>query len=80
MSDVDKAIADGRVPDDISADYLKESRDDAAIAGIIFVLVLTFLVVAARLFSRAVLSRRFGFDDVLTVVSLVRTSSAGLLF
>lgn len=73
MADVDTAITDGRVPDGITAEYLKESRDKASIGGLIFVAVLTFLVVTARLFARGVLARRFGLDDGLAFVSLVRT-------
>lgn len=72
MSDVDEAIAAGRVPAGITAAYLKESKDQPAIAGIIFVTVLTFIVVVGRLLSRAFIVRRFGFDDGLALVSLVR--------
>jgi len=73
MSDplVDQAIADGRVPPGITAEYLNESRDAPAIAGIIFVTIFATLVVALRLFSRAFLLRRFGLDDCLTVASWV---------
>ncbi|OAQ92537.1 proteinrelated to integral membrane protein pth11 [Purpureocillium lilacinum] len=71
MSDVDEAIAAGRVPAGITAAYLKESKDQPAIAGIIFVTVLTFIVVVGRLLSRAFIVRRFGFDDGLALVSLL---------
>jgi hypothetical protein len=73
MSDVDAAIADGRVPKDVSRAYLLQSRDKPSIAGIIFVTALTTIVVAARLFGRAFLARRFGFDDGLAAASLVCT-------
>lgn len=71
MSDIDDAIADGRVPDDVSKEYLLESRDKPAIAGIIFVTALTAFIVAVRLLGRGLLARRFGFDDALAGVSLV---------
>ncbi|KAM0247813.1 hypothetical protein ACHAP5_003821 [Fusarium lateritium] len=71
MSDpkVAQAIADGRVPKEITADYLNETKDAPAIAGIIFVTCLTSIVVLGRLASRALLIRRFGFDDALTLLS-----------
>ncbi|KAI8670032.1 hypothetical protein NCS56_00807100 [Fusarium sp. Ph1] len=70
-SDVARAIADGRVPKDITADYLNETKDAPAIAGIVFVTVLTSIVVLGRLISRAFLIRRFGLDDTLTLISWV---------
>ncbi|RGP70844.1 hypothetical protein FLONG3_7300 [Fusarium longipes] len=71
MSDpkVAEAIAQGRVPEGITAGYLNETRDASAIAGIIFVTVLTSIIVLGRLASRALLMRRFGFDDALTLLS-----------
>lgn len=74
MSDVDEAIASGRVPPDrnITAEYLKESRDKPTIAGILVVTSLTCAIVVARLLSRAFMVRRFGYDDGLALVSLVR--------
>ncbi|KAL2201809.1 hypothetical protein CC79DRAFT_185706 [Sarocladium strictum] len=71
MSDIDAAIADGRVPKDVSKAYLSESRDDASIAGIIFVTALTTIIVVTRLFGRSVLARRFGLDDSLAAISLI---------
>lgn len=71
MSDVDEAIADGRVPDNVSREFLLESKDKPAIAGIIVVTALTFVVVALRLFGRGVIARRFGFDDALAALSMV---------
>ncbi|KAH7131562.1 hypothetical protein B0J13DRAFT_626634 [Dactylonectria estremocensis] len=66
---VTEAIADGRVPDDITAAFLNQSKDAPAIAGIIVVTVLTSIVVLGRLGSRAFLIRRFGIDDTLTLLS-----------
>jgi fucose permease len=73
MSDpkVARAIADGKVPKGITADYLNETKDTPAIAGIIFVTCLTSIIVLGRLASRALLIRRFGFDDALTLLSWV---------
>ncbi|KAI6777197.1 hypothetical protein HG530_001142 [Fusarium avenaceum] len=73
MSDpkVAQAIADGRVPKGITADYLNETKDTPAIAGIIFITCLTSIIVLGRLASRALLIRRFGFDDALTLLSWI---------
>ncbi|KAF7552645.1 hypothetical protein G7Z17_g4160 [Cylindrodendrum hubeiense] len=68
---VTQAIKDGRVPDDVTAAFLSESKDAPAIAGIIFVTVLTSIVVLGRLGSRAFLIRRFGIDDTLTLMSWI---------
>ncbi|KAF5022894.1 hypothetical protein F66182_5054 [Fusarium sp. NRRL 66182] len=71
MSDpkVDQAVAEGRVPDGITAEYLNETKDTPAIVGIILVTALTSIVVLGRLVSRGFLIRRFGLDDALTFVS-----------
>lgn len=71
MSDVDQAIADGRVPSEVSRATLLESKDRPAIVGILIVTILTFLVVVGRVLSRAFIVRRFGYDDGLAVASLV---------
>lgn len=71
MSDVDQAIADGRVPPDVTRAILLESKDRPAIVGILIVTILTFLVVLGRVLSRTFIVRRFGYDDALAVVSLV---------
>jgi hypothetical protein len=68
---VASAVAAGRVPPDITIAWLEESRDQAAIAAITFVLVLTSLVVIGRLISRALVLKRFGYDDGLAALSLV---------
>lgn len=70
-----QAIADGKVPSDITAEYLSESRDRPSIIGIVFVTALTFLFVVTRLISRSFIVRRIGIDDVLAAVSLVSTST-----
>ncbi|KAF7562653.1 hypothetical protein G7046_g1469 [Stylonectria norvegica] len=71
MSDVKvaAAVAAGRVPDGVSVAYLNESRDGAAVAGIIFVAVLASIVVLCRLASRSFIIRRWGPDDSFTLVS-----------
>ncbi|KAJ2903773.1 hypothetical protein MKZ38_009339 [Zalerion maritima] len=73
MSDpaVAAAIAAGNVPDDITADYLNETRDPPTIAAIVVVTALTALIVGCRAISRALLVKRFGFDDALAVFGLL---------
>ncbi|KAK0614876.1 hypothetical protein B0T17DRAFT_479406, partial [Bombardia bombarda] len=68
---VASAIAAGRVPPEVSADWLNETRDDAAIAAIIFVLVLTSLALACRIVSRVFILKRIGPDDGLAVLSFI---------
>lgn len=65
------AIAAGRVPDNVSEALLNESRDGGAVAAIILVSSLTFIVVCCRAISRKFLLKRFGYDDGLAVFSLV---------
>lgn len=72
-SRIQQAIADGKVPPGITAEFLSESRDRASIIGIVFVTALTFIVVVTRLISRSLIVRRIGIDDVLAAVSLVST-------
>jgi hypothetical protein len=71
MSDVDVAIAQGRVPSGVSREILLESKDRPAIVGILIVTVLTSLFVCGRVASRALLVRRFGYDDALAAMSWV---------
>ncbi|KAF4996304.1 hypothetical protein FGRMN_4555 [Fusarium graminum] len=68
---VAQAIADGRVPEGITAEYLSETIDTPAIIGIILVACTTSIVVLGRLVSRAFLIHRFGIDDALTLLSWV---------
>ncbi|KHN95876.1 uncharacterized protein MAM_06238 [Metarhizium album ARSEF 1941] len=70
MSDVDRAIAAGGVPPDVTRELLLESKDRETVVGILAVAVLTILVVCGRVVSRAWIVRRFGYDDGLAVVSL----------
>lgn len=69
--DIVAAIDAGRVPENISAEYLNESTDRPTIVAIIFVTVFTSTIVVLRSFSRLFLVRRFGFDDALAVFGLV---------
>ncbi|PHH91759.1 hypothetical protein CDD83_10403 [Cordyceps sp. RAO-2017] len=72
---VNDAIDAGRVPEDITADFLLQSRDRPAIVGIIVVTSLTFFVVICRMLSRTLILKRFGLDDSLALASLVRRPS-----
>ncbi|KAK2590461.1 hypothetical protein QQS21_011862 [Conoideocrella luteorostrata] len=69
-TDVDQAIAAGRVSEPLSREFLLESKDRPAIAGILFVTILTSVIVFGRVLSRTFIVRRFGYDDALAVVSL----------
>lgn len=72
-SRIQQAIADGKVPPGITAEFLGESRDRPSIIGIVFVTALTFLVVVTRLISRSLIVQRVGIDDMLAAASLVST-------
>ncbi|KAG8426173.1 hypothetical protein J3459_008372 [Metarhizium acridum] len=80
MSDVDQAIADGRVPPDVTRAILLESKDRPAVVGILIVTILTFLVVCGRVASRTFIVRRFGYDDGLAVISLSSTLVAHIIY
>lgn len=65
------AIAAGRVPTDIAVDYLEQNRNAPAIGALIFLAIITSIFVAARLFSRAFIVKKFGLDDYLALLCLV---------
>lgn len=67
------AVAAGRVPPEISLDYLEEDRDGPAMNASIFMFALTLVVVNGRAFSRLFLRKSFGIDDTLAVISMVST-------
>lgn len=69
--DVAAAIDAGRVPDNISAEYLSESSDKSTIIAIIFFTAFTTVIVALRSWSRLFIVRKFGLDDALAVFGLV---------
>ncbi|OBT54500.1 hypothetical protein VE04_10293 [Pseudogymnoascus sp. 24MN13] len=71
-SAITTAIAAGKVPAGIKADYLMENRDAGSIGGILVVAVLAVLVVCARLYTRLFFSvSSFGLDDSLIVFTAV---------
>lgn len=78
-SRIQQAIANGTVPDGITAEYLSESRDRPSIVGIIFVTALTFVVVCTRLISRSCIVRRVGIDDALAAFSLVSNQNSSVV-
>lgn len=72
-SAITTAIAAGKVPDGITADYLMENRDAGSIGGILAVAVLALLIVSARLYARIFISlSSFGLDDSLIIFTAVR--------
>lgn len=73
--DILAANAAGRIPSGVSLEYLAGSRDKSAIAGIIFMVCFTGLLMIVRLFARAFIVKKIGLDDALAVVTLVRSST-----
>ncbi|PHH89219.1 hypothetical protein CDD83_6472 [Cordyceps sp. RAO-2017] len=73
-SQIDEAVASGRVPTDVPPDVIEglhESRDEDGIIGIIVVAAVAALVVTLRMLSRMFIVKRVGSDDVLALLSLV---------
>lgn len=73
-SDIQAAEADGRIPDGVSLQYLAESRDGPAIAGILFMVCFTGIVLMARLSAGALVLKRIRVDDGFAVATMVRVS------
>ncbi|RDL30430.1 Uncharacterized protein BP5553_10308 [Venustampulla echinocandica] len=69
-SAITTAIAAGKVPVGITADYLMENRDASSIGGMLAVAVLALLIVCARLYARLSISS-FGLDDSLIIFTAV---------
>ncbi|KAL5344693.1 hypothetical protein ACLOAV_010385 [Pseudogymnoascus australis] len=71
-SAITTAIAAGKVPVRITADYLMENRDAGSIGGMLAVAVLALLIVCARLYARLFFSvSSFGLDDSLIIFAAV---------
>lgn len=68
-ANVAAAIAEGRVPQGITAAYLEQSRDEGAITAIIVLTVLATIVLLLRWTSRVFLMNSFGLDDGLALLS-----------
>ena len=69
-----QAKNDGRIPDDVSLEYLAESRDYEAIVGMLTVMVFSILIVFLRAYARHSLIHAFGLDDILALACVVRFS------
>ncbi|KFY03638.1 hypothetical protein V490_00111 [Pseudogymnoascus sp. VKM F-3557] len=71
-SAITTAIAAGKVPVGVTADYLMENRDAGSIGGMLAVAVLALLIVCARLYARLFFSvSSFGLDDSLIIFTAV---------
>ncbi|KAJ5706061.1 hypothetical protein N7536_001750 [Penicillium majusculum] len=69
--DILAANAAGRIPSGVTLEYLAESRDSSAIAGIIFMICFTGLLMIIRLYARACIVKKIGLDDALAVMTLM---------
>ncbi|KAJ5807364.1 hypothetical protein N7447_010820 [Penicillium robsamsonii] len=69
--DILAAHAAGRIPSNVTLDYLAESRDSPAIVGIIFMICFTGLLMIVRLYARAFIVKKIGLDDALAIITLV---------
>jgi hypothetical protein len=68
---IEAAFANGTVPDNITPEYLAETRDPPAIAALIFLIIFAGIIVSARCLSRLLIVKSFGLDDSLALLSLV---------
>ena len=71
-ADILAASAAGRIPSNVSLEYLAQSRDRSAIVGIIFMICLTGLLMILRLYARAYIVKKIGLDDALAILTFVR--------
>lgn len=69
--DILAAQAAGRIPDGISVSYLAQSRDHSAIVGIVFLVCLTGVLMALRLYARMFIVKKTGLDDALAILTMV---------
>lgn len=70
-ADVEAAIIDGRVPSDVSATYLNQTRDPETIVAISIIFALATVVLGCRCWARVTILKRFGLDDALAVLAWV---------
>ncbi|RCI16872.1 hypothetical protein L249_2045 [Ophiocordyceps polyrhachis-furcata BCC 54312] len=68
---IEEAIATGKVPQHITAEYLGRSKDSEGVGWIVFITLLVNVVVISRLSSRAWVVKRLGLDDGLALISLI---------
>ncbi|KAJ5653760.1 hypothetical protein N7490_000763 [Penicillium lividum] len=68
-ADILAAKAAGRIPDGISLSYLAQSRDQSAIAGILFMVCFTGLLMLLRLYARVFIVKKVGWDDWLAILT-----------
>ncbi len=59
------------IPSGITAEFLKQSRDEPVVIAILFVGSFVTLIMALRCLARVVIVRKFGLDDWLALVTLV---------
>ncbi|KAJ5689936.1 hypothetical protein N7462_004328 [Penicillium macrosclerotiorum] len=70
-ADILAANASGRIPDGVSLSYLAQSRDGSAIAGILFLVCFTGVLMILRLYARVFLVKKLGSDDALAILTLI---------
>lgn len=72
--DILLANAAGRIPDDVSLEYLAETRDGPAKVAIVFLVCLAGVLMLVRLYARTWLVKKIGMDDILAVLTMVCNS------
>ncbi|KAJ5312790.1 hypothetical protein N7508_003620 [Penicillium antarcticum] len=70
-ADILVASAAGRIPSNVSLEYLAQSRDHSAIVGIIFMICFTGILMILRLYARAFIVKKIGLDDALAILTFI---------
>ncbi|CAG8196066.1 unnamed protein product [Penicillium salamii] len=70
-SDILAADAAGRIPKDVSLEFLAQSQDKSAIVGIVFMVCFTGLLMIVRLYARLFIVKKIGLDDALAILTLL---------
>lgn len=73
--DIQSAHDAGRIPSNISLEYLAESKDRPAKIAIIFMVVFTAFILLLRLYARLLVVKKCGLDDALAILTMVCLSA-----
>jgi hypothetical protein len=67
------------IPPGVTAEFLEQSRDGPVVTGILFIGALVTVVMALRCFARVWIVKKFGLDDWLALITMVRRDERGRL-
>lgn len=61
----------GYIPSDITADFLKQSRDKPVVIAILFVGCFVSFIMVLRCVARVLIAKKFHLDDWLALITMV---------